>query len=380
VTLKALERNWKALSLRAVCLALGSLRSPGPLPGWGRVSTRVLFLRQDRIGDAIVSSGVLRALKNVPGMAIDVLASPTNAPALRRDPSVDRVHVFDKRRPGSFTGLARRLREIGYDAVIDCMVTAPSMTGVLLMLASGAPHRIGIAGRGVDAALTLPVQPVRGAEHIIDLLSALLEPFGIDRSTVDLRPSLQLNAAERAAGAARWERVGGGDGRRLLVNLSAGRPDRSWRDEHFIAAVRHLLARFPELRVGVVGAPAELPRVRNVADASGAVPLETPTLDDVIALVATTDLVFTPDTSIAHMAFAFERPALVMYRSPEAAAQWGPYRSPGISLVSPGESLVELPLQQVLPELERLVGGTLADTGRAAGIRNEDEPPASSLP
>jgi ADP-heptose:LPS heptosyltransferase len=51
----------------------------------------VLFLRHDRIGDMIVSTGALRAIAAAhPNLALDVLASPGNAPVLRGLPGCAR--------------------------------------------------------------------------------------------------------------------------------------------------------------------------------------------------------------------------------------------------------------------------------------------------
>lgn len=356
--LKGLERRWKAVAIGAICRALARRSPPGPPPDWSSQPGRILFLRQDRIGDAIVSSGLLRALGNVaPTLAVDVLASPTNAAILARDPHVGAVHVYDKRRPGSFVALARRLRAARYDAVIDCMVTAPSMTGLMLMLATGARHRIGIAGRGVDAALTLPVRPAADAVHIIDLMAAFALPFGIDPATTEWRPWLPLTSREREGAMRRWEMAAGAaGGHRLLVNVSAGKPDRTWPADRFVEVIRHLQTRFPELTIGVVGGPAERERLQAIADAAGVAAIETPTIVDLIALVATADCVFTPDTSVTHMASAFRVPALVLFQDAAIAAQWGLYRSPGTNLIGDVSALADLPTAAVIPELERILG------------------------
>src|SRR5437868_1589030 len=125
------------------------MRSPtAPRPDWSSRPHRVLFLRHDRVGDMIVSTGLMRAIaESHPGLVLDVLASPANAQVLAGADYVRNVIVFDRRAPGTFLATARRLRTGHYDAVIDCMVTAPSVTTLLLMLATGAPYRVGIAGR-----------------------------------------------------------------------------------------------------------------------------------------------------------------------------------------------------------------------------------------
>jgi ADP-heptose:LPS heptosyltransferase len=356
VKLKKVERAWKAVCLRSACalLRLGG-GGAGEVPDWGSRPTRILFLRQDRIGDAIVSSGLLRAIKGSGSVSIDALASPANAAVLSRDPAIDEVHVFDKRNSRSFPALARRLREARYDAVIDCMVTAPSMTGLMLMVASGARHRIGIRGRGVDSGLTIPVDRFTGSGHIIDFLSSFADVFGIERSDTDWRPSIHLSEEELASAESRWGEAGEPRGQRLLCNVSAGHVGRSWPHDRFIAAVSRLRQRFPDLRVAVVGAPSERDRALAVAEASGALPLHTPRLVDVMGLVATADLVFTPDTSVTHMASAFRKPALVMFQDPDSAVMWSLYDTPGVNLVGNVATLADLPLERVLPELERLV-------------------------
>src|SRR4051812_27672656 len=103
------------------------MRRPGAAePDWSNGPKRLLFLRHDRIGDMIVSTAAMRAIaESHPGISLDVLASPSNAPVLAGAKSVRNVIVFDRRDPTSFLETARRLRSERYDAVIDCMVTAP---------------------------------------------------------------------------------------------------------------------------------------------------------------------------------------------------------------------------------------------------------------
>ena len=110
---------------------------------------RVLFLRHDRIGDMILTTGILRTIASShPTIRLDVLASPSNAPVIRHEPYLNDIVVFDRHAPAGYPAAFSELRRRKYDAVIDCMVTAPSFTTLLLMLASGAGYRIGVAARG----------------------------------------------------------------------------------------------------------------------------------------------------------------------------------------------------------------------------------------
>ena len=58
---------------------------------------RVLFLRHDRVGDMIVSTGIMRAIaRSHDTITLDVLASPSNAVLLEGADYVNDVIVFDK--------------------------------------------------------------------------------------------------------------------------------------------------------------------------------------------------------------------------------------------------------------------------------------------
>jgi ADP-heptose:LPS heptosyltransferase len=322
--LKSLERRWRRLVLRGVNAALPAAPAGGP--DWDARPWRVLFLRHDRIGDMIVSTGALRAIAAAhPNLALDVLASPGNAPVLRGLSGVREVVVFDRRRPAGFAAAARRLRAARYDAVVDCMVTAPSLTTAMLMAATGAPWRVGIAGRGNDAAYTLPVPPGAGT-HMADRIAALAAAFGVRVPVGGARPALALSDDERARAAEAWAAVPGG-GPRLLLNLSAGAVERRFPAAWWAAVLAEAGARPPAVRLLVMGAPPDRPAAEAVAaEAGGAA--ATPPLRDAFALVAAADVVLTPDTSVVHAASAFARPAVVV--GPARYAElWGPYEGLG---------------------------------------------------
>jgi ADP-heptose:LPS heptosyltransferase len=66
-------------------------------PDWSSGVQRLLFLRHDRIGDMIVSTAAMRAIaESHPGIELDVLASPANAPVLEGADFVGNVIVFDR--------------------------------------------------------------------------------------------------------------------------------------------------------------------------------------------------------------------------------------------------------------------------------------------
>jgi len=353
--LKRVELAWRRLWIRVLVLLMRRPREPRP--DWSAAPRRVLFLRHDRAGDMILTTGIMRAIASShPTITLDVLASPANAAILAAAEYVRDVIVFDKKRLSTYARTIIRLRRARYDAVIDCMVTSPSLTTLLLIFASGARHRVGIAGRGNDAAFTITVPPeTRTAAHIVDHLAALLPAFDVDPRRTDLRPTLELTAAERANAERIWQAESGEppEGSRILINVSAGTSARLWDDEHYGAIMGHVRGLEPTARFRVIGAPAESDRAARVAERGDGVFVRTPTIRDAFALVATSDFVFTPDTSIAHAAAAFRRNAVAMYIA-GTVTRWGIYGAPAArSVEHPAPTLRTLTVERMIQAVDQ---------------------------
>src|SRR5580704_4557897 len=336
---------------RAVLVGLARrLPQPSPLDfSAGAPRVRVLYLRYDRIGDMILSTGLLRAIaRSHPNVVVDVLASPENAPVLLGNPYVRSVLVADSMYLGAFN----RIRRERYDAILDCQVFSPSTTTLIMMLLSRARHRIGLAGRGIDAAFTIPTPHPATARHYVEHLGALATPFGV--TDANWRPEIFLTPAERAEGESRW-RVGGRQAeRRLLVNISAGKPTCRWPIERF-AAILGALRAHADLDVGVIAAPGDAETAEQLTGAAaGARFFRTRCVREAFALVATADYVLTPDTAITHAASAFGKPAVVMFPRNRAEI-WGPYETGGAAVASTEGTLQSLPVEPVLDALTGLL-------------------------
>lgn len=342
--LKSVERLIRRATIRVIARLMGR-GAPGERPDWRDGSYRVLFLRHDRIGDMIVSTGILRAIAEAfpATVKLDVLASRINAPVLRNEGYINEVVVFDKKRITGYLRTFRELRKRRYDAVIDCMVDAPSTTTLLLMLASGARYRIGVR-RGNDFAYTLAVPPRESADHIIDKLGALVSAFGLQPTALDLRPRVRLTVEELERGEQAWRgesEHAPRQGPRLLVNVSAGRGHHWWPDERFVAVIRAVREKIPNAEIVVVSSPSDRGRAAGIAAEGGARLVADEGIRDAMSIVARCDIVFTPDTSISHACSAFGKPAVVMH--PQGFAKiWGPYETEGRAIESHTANVIDI--------------------------------------
>lgn len=138
----------------------------------------------------------------------------------------------------------------------------------------------------------------------------------------------------------------------MLVNLSASEPKRRWGDERFIAVLHAVREIHPTLPMVIMGLPGEWERVQRVAHTVGAWPQQTSMLRDALALVGTSDRVFTPDTSISHATSAFRTPAVVLLKQDHAP--YAPWNTPAEIVFWTGDMIDALPVEPVREAVLRL--------------------------
>ena len=365
--LRRIEPAFRAGWLRLALRILGG--DGGPLPQWNERPYNLLFIRYDKLGDMIMCSGVLREIVRAhPSITVDVLTTPPNAPALEHLGFVREVILHERGEGPGLWSLARRLTAGRYDVVIDGLVWRPSVSTYTskLMLASRARWRIGSAGRPHDFMYNVPVAPpaTRWSEHHVDHLARLAAPFGIDPST-ECRPEIALTTDECAAAEWRWDAVPG-SGPRVLVNISAGHAERRWSDDRFARLLVHLRRRVPNARIVLIALATERASAEQLATLVHGVAI-TPTVRELFALVASADLVVTPDTAVSHIASAFVRPTLTLLRRRAEYHIWVPYHTPGRNVFGDEEAtLAGLPVERVIEGLDDLLEEWLPDHGNGA--------------
>ena len=326
------------------------------IPDWKARPYRILFIRDDGIGDLMVSMELLRAIaETAPKFTLDLLCSTSNAAFGRTLPFVNEVIVHKRGFLLKAWPTWRRLRRNKYDVVIDGRVAIRNVNKqtLCLMLSTGAPWRIGIAGRRNDRVYSVPIH-LPEIRHWIDAIVALGQPFGISGESRDWRARLPLTDAERRKGDETWTHVGSGRPR-ILVNLYSAGPERQWPIAQFEEMLLRVRERLPGAAIIIPTMPGGDAASERIAAAtlSAALPLN---LAEVTAVVATADLVVSPDTAITVIASAFQVPILALMR--KDTEQWVPYRNAGaVAFSDDPRSLNRLPTERVLATFDRLMAG-----------------------
>ena len=359
VDIRRIERAWRYAWMRAIASGLRGPRTTN-LPDR---PLKVLFLRYERIGDMIMSTGVIRVLSRVAaGGTVDVVGNSLTLPVLENNPHVGKAFALDRKSWKSYARLATRLRKEKYDVIVDGRINNPPIftSTPLLMLAASVPYRVGVSGGNNDRVYNVGVKPFdrRGLTHYIESSKSLIEPFALVADDYDWRPEIVLSDEERSAAEAVWirasRRLEQPEETRFLVNLSASEKKRRWPDERFIESLSELRRQYPRMPITVMALPTESDRARTVAAAITAEYAPTPNLRDALALVGSSHLVFTPDTSISHAASAFDKPAVILLKSD--CLPYAPWQTKGELVLWEGETIGSLTTSAVTGPLLRLRG------------------------
>ena len=343
---------------------------PGPkeatLPPASASDYRVLVIRYERIGDMIMATSLIRNIATaLPGGKVDVLATPSTAAVLEGNPYVGKVLMLERKSFRSYGDMMKRLRREHYTVMVDGRINNPPVftSTPLLMVAGNARFRVGAGGDRKPRIYNVCVPEWNRVDHYIEGSKQLVVPFGVDPESVDWQPEIFLTDGERARAESSWkqaedlvkrgEAASSGVGKRLLVNLSASEPKRRWPDGKFIATLQAARAQAPRMPIVVMGLPVEWESVEAVAAAVGGLAVRTPTLRDALALVGTSDMVFTPDTSISHAASAFRKPSVVLLKREHRP--YAPWNTPGEVIHWGEDQIHQLPHEKVSDALSRLI-------------------------
>jgi ADP-heptose:LPS heptosyltransferase len=324
---------------------------------------KFLFIRQDKIGDVLISTPLFAALKKKYPMAtLDVLLSRNNYFVLANDPLI-RKHWVYRKNIGSAFKVLREIRREQYDFVIDLMDN-PSVTSTMLCLFAGARWTVGVQKENAFAYDVVVPMLSRRDTHIIDRIGRLLEPFGIDvtHEKLAVRYYTSLDSQNHISDFFAMHRL---DNREIVgINISAGSEVRFWGIHHYRELMQRLKRNFPESVLLILYKPQHRERAEQISkDMSGCIlsPL-TESFDQFAAFVQRCTFLITPDTSAVHLAAAFGVPSVVLYvQSNKELRVWEPYGVDHESIVADVDDLSVISVVDVLNSFGRLYNRTRID-------------------
>ncbi len=305
------------------------------MPGSGKNIGRVLLVRNDRLGDLVLTTPAFRVLREaLPEARIDLLCSAYAEPLVRCNPCLDEV-ITDRgaHDRSDFHQLTAEIRGRGYDAAV---VFVHSRKNAMLVRGAGIPLRVGpwvklyaplFFNRAVRQRRSRALK--NEAAYNIDLLAKLgievpapekIQPPEVIADTLAVERAAGLIAQAFADPAKKLAVVHPGMGGSAL-----NWPLERWRE--LVAA----LARTGRVNVAVTGSASERELVDHVAEAAaGAGSVRKICglgLAEYLGLLSLATAVVAPSTGPVHLAAALGVPRVAGVYSPVPAhhpRRWGP--------------------------------------------------------
>jgi ADP-heptose:LPS heptosyltransferase len=318
---------------------------------------KFLFVRQDRIGDVLVSTPLFEALKRkYPKAIIDALLSSNNHFVLANDPLIRKRWVYDKGLLSSLK-LIREIRGEHYDFVIDLMDN-PSATSTVICLISGARWTVGLEKENAYVYDIVVPLISRKDTHIVDRIARLLVPFGIDPLHEDLRIRYTVSDQARRFAQRVFERHGVIRAKTIGINISAGHDVRFWGVDNFRTLITLLRKKYRNHAILLLSKPSHKAHAERIVSGFANVFLSptTHSFDEFAALISYLGLLITPDTSAVHIAAAFGIPSVVLYvQSDKNLRIWDPYKSRSEVLIAEVDNLRVISPEDVFQASQRLL-------------------------
>jgi len=318
---------------------------------------RFLFMRQDRIGDVLISTPLFDVLKkHYPCAILDVLLSEKNYFVLENDPLIRRRWMYRKNLVNLFF-LIKALRNEKYDFVID-LTDNPSTTSTILNLLIKAKWNIGIEKDNKFAYDIVVPMLSRSETHVINRISQLLNPFLIDPRAEKLIVKYYTSSESEKFVESYLSQNSIFSNPIIGVNISAGNKTRFWGIENFQIFLNHLSTEYPEYKLLLLYQPSDRQCAEMIAGSNKSVVLTpvTSSFDKFAAFVKRLSFLVTPDTAAVHLASAFKVGTVVLYvQSNKALRIWEPYGTDYECIVTDVDDLSMIPVKQVQDAFGKLI-------------------------
>lgn len=320
---------------------------------------RILFVKLAEQGSTVLaSSAIRRAVEMVGRENVHFIVFDENRfilDALGLIPKENVITMSFKnfgQLIGSTLAAWKQMRKLRFDATIDMEFFARGSAAVAFL--SGAPSRAGFhsfygAGpyRGDLMTHRLLYNPYLHTSQIFLLMvesltqdPAALPTFGIQPPKIDEElPQFCSTPEEVATVRVLLKRETGAD-RPLLILLNPNASDllplRRWETSRYIDLARRLLQKFPEIHIGLTGAPGEAEPIEKIARE-----INSPrclsfagktSLRQLLILYGQSEILVTNDSGPAHFAaltsihvitlFGPETPRLFAARTPRSSTLW----------------------------------------------------------
>lgn len=276
---------------------------------------RILIIRPDRIGDVILTTPLIKAVKvSFPGSFIGVMVGSYTVPLIRGNPYIDVILTDDPNgKDEGRSGFWRQVGTVRKYKFDTGMMPLPRERHAWMMLLAGIGTRIGVGGKiyqimtGTTTVSRNKYIPLR---HEADYVMDLGRKIGVTKD--DLVPEIFLTSAEREKAQNIFERRGFDVSKPIIgINPSSKNSVPNWTVERYAELCRQL-SPDNQLFINIGKDDPEMEKAfaqfkeRHIVYSGG-------DLRELVALCSHLTLLFSSSTGTQHIAAALKVPTVTMF-------------------------------------------------------------------
>ena len=278
---------------------------------------KLLFIRLNRIGDALVTTPLLHFIKQKLNSKIYVLADVKNFFIFRNNPDIEEVIIFKKGFNG-YREFINFVKSKKIQTVVDLHDDVSTTVSFLIALCS-SENKYGLekSSKKIYTKTVKRLNPL--SAHIVSRIMEMSRLFNLNPAEAKThiryfpKPESKQIADNFISGKFK-------DGRSVLgINISAGSNARYWGSERYKKLVGSLSGY--DIGVLILAAPKDEDKISIIGHPDYFI---SSNFDEFAAVISKLKILFTPDTAAVHLGSAYNVPVFGIYVHDTADMIWSP--------------------------------------------------------
>jgi ADP-heptose:LPS heptosyltransferase len=318
---------------------------------------KIFIVQIGKIGDMVLTTPLFSLLKNnFPLSHITVLASEINHEIIKKNPFIDDIIIFKKNSTAIISLIKNYFKKI--NIWIDTKFEY-SKTSELLVKALQPSLSLGYNSR--KKVFDVDLNQYLNDTHAICINTAPMKYFNEKIDLENIRPEIYINEGHESSLNSERKNV--------LLNISAGDRSRYLESEIWKAIIKELSNK--DVDVIITGEKKDKSIIEELLTVTGEVRfIQTNDIFKIVDLIRQVDFVITPDTSVVHIASAFNKAQLVFYHKVEwNYKRFAPLSDRFEAVFSKFENEMKIDEVEMKLKLNKLISG---NAGSRTRVQKED--------
>jgi heptosyltransferase-2 len=327
-----------------------------------RTFRNVLIVRTDRVGDVVLTTPAIKALRQAyPAARISILVTPSTFDLVNGNPYLDEILTDDRRGRNKglfgFFRLVQQLRARRFDLAI---IFHTKRRYNLACSLSAIEHRLGYRNNKFGFLLTNPLKDPRamGRKHEAEYCMDVLKSIGIKSHDLDVFVPLQKEAETWVRAWMEENHLVGGEF--VAIHPGSSDPAKCWPSANFARLIADIAQRYP-LKIVLVGSAevaavaAEIlklaPAGVNIVNMSGKT-----SLGQLASLLKRARLLISNDSGPVHVCAGVGTSVISLFLRDQPGinpGRWKPLGAKGHILCADGSGAIKV--DDVLESVEQIL-------------------------